>query len=212
MRAALIVVAMGTMLALPGCTSDPAPQPPRADSTAPVLAPGRPGEEAATLSPSEAATAVPAPTANAADVKFVQDMVLHHQQAQDMALMAPSRAASTKLKGLAARIKDSQTPEIQYMRSWLQDQGQRIPDHHAAHEDMPGMATPEQLESLRAASGKNFDTLFLELMINHHLGAIEMSTRVLSGGSHIKIEELANDVAVTQTAEIRRMREIQAAG
>ncbi|MEV4219987.1 MULTISPECIES: DUF305 domain-containing protein [unclassified Nonomuraea] len=215
MRAALNVVATGTLIvlsgiALSGCTSGAEPQPPRADSTAPVIAPGRPGEEARTLSPSEAATAVPAPSANAPDVTYVQDMIVHHQQALDMAVLAPSRAESAKLKSLASRIADTQGPEIQWMRTWLQEQGQRVPDHHAAHAGMPGMATPEQLDQLKAATGKEFDALFLRLMIAHHQGAIQMSERVLTGGSHIKIEELANDVAVTQTAEIGRMREMQA--
>jgi uncharacterized protein (DUF305 family) len=209
-RAALIVI-MGTVVALSGCSSSTAPQAPRADSTAPVIAPGRPGEQAKTLSPGEAATAVPSPTANAADVKYVQDMVIHHRQALDMALLAPSRADSAKLKSLADRIKAAQGPEIQYMSTWLREQEQQVPDHHAAHEGMPGMATPEQIEALKAAKGKDFDRMFLQLMINHHLGAIKMSEQVLSSGSHIKIEELANDVSVTQMAEIRRMQEMQAA-
>ncbi len=98
------------------------------------------------------------------------------------------------------------------MRGLLQEQGQRIPDHHTAHEGMPGMATPEQLDRLKAASGQAFDEQFLQLMSAHHEGAIKMSEQVLTGGSHIRIEELANDIAVTQLAEIRRMRQIQAGG
>lgn len=213
MRAALIVIAgplIGTVIALSGCTSS-TPQAPRADSTAPVIAPGRPGEQAKTLSPAEAATAVPSPTANAADVKYVQDMIVHHQQALDMALLAPNRADSAKLKSLADRIKAAQGPEIQFMTSWLRELDQKVPDHHAAHDGMPGMATPQQMEALKAAKGKDFDRMFLQLMINHHLGAITMSEQVLAGGSHIRIEELAGDVSVTQAAEIRRMREMQAA-
>ncbi|TMR08049.1 DUF305 domain-containing protein [Nonomuraea turkmeniaca] len=213
MRSALIVIAgpvIGTVLVLSGCTSSP-PQAPRADSTAPVIAPGRPGEQAKTLSPGEAATAAPTPTANAADVTYVQDMIVHHRQALDMALLAPNRADSAKLKSLADRIKAAQGPEIQFMTGWLRDLDQKVPDHHAAHEGMPGMATPEQLEALKAAKGKDFDRMFLELMINHHLGAIKMSEQVLSSGSHIRIEELAGDVSVTQAAEIRRMQEMQAA-
>jgi uncharacterized protein (DUF305 family) len=206
-RGALIVIA-GTLIALSGCTSGP-PQAPRADSTAPVIAPGKPGEQAKTLSPSEAATAVPSATANAADILYVQDMIIHHRQALDMALLAPTRANSPKLKSLADRIKAAQGPEIQFMTTWLGQQGQPAPDHHAAHADMPGMATPEQLEALKAATGKPFDKLFLELMINHHLGAIKMSEKVLTSGSHIRIEELATDVSVTQTAEIRRMQQLQ---
>ncbi|MEV0159399.1 DUF305 domain-containing protein [Nonomuraea fuscirosea] len=210
MRAALIVIA-SLVVVLTGCTSSTAPQAPRADSTAPVIAPGRPGEQARTLSPGEAATAVPSETPNAADVKYVQDMIVHHRQAMDMALLAPNRAESAKLKSLADRIKAAQGPEIQFMTSWLREQEQEVPDHHAAHEGMPGMATPEQMEALKAATGKAFDQLFLQLMINHHLGAIKMSEQVLGGGIHIRIEELASDVSVTQAAEIRRMQELQRA-
>ncbi|MGN9836873.1 DUF305 domain-containing protein [Nonomuraea sp. H19] len=214
MRAALIVVAgpvLGAVLALSGCTSSTPPQPPRADSTAPVIVPGRPGEQAKTLSPGEAASAVPSPTANAADVKYVQDMIIHHRQALDMALLAPNRADSAKLKSLAERIQAAQGPEIQFMTTWLRGLDQKVPDHHAAHAGMPGMATPEQVEALKAAKGKDFDRQFLQLMINHHLGAITMSEQVLTNGSHIRIEELAADVSVTQSAEIRRMQEMQAA-
>ncbi|MBB5777425.1 DUF305 domain-containing protein [Nonomuraea jabiensis] len=210
MRAALIVV-MGTVVALSGCTSSSPPPAPRADSTAPVIAPGRPGEQAKTLSPSEAATAVPSATANASDIKYVQDMVVHHRQALDMSLLAPSRADSAQLKSLASRIKDAQGPEIQFMTTWLREQQQTVPDHHAAHEGMPGMATPAQMEALKAAKGKDFDRMFLELMINHHLGAIKMSEQVLTSGSHIRVEELASDVSVTQAAEIRRMQQMQSA-
>ncbi|GAA3716069.1 DUF305 domain-containing protein [Nonomuraea antimicrobica] len=210
MRAALVVV-MGLVVALSGCSSSTTPQAPRADSTAPVIAPGRPGEQAKTLSPAEAATAVPSAPPNAADVKYVQDMVVHHRQAMDMALLAPNRAESAQLKTLADRIQAAQGPEIQFMSTWLREEEQKVPEHHAAHEGMPGMATPEQMEALKAAKGKDFDRLFLELMINHHLGAIKMSEQVLTHGSHIRIEELASDVSVTQTAEIRRMQELQKA-
>ncbi|MFI6391717.1 DUF305 domain-containing protein [Nonomuraea sp. NPDC050547] len=208
MRVALIVV-MGAVVALAGCTGEKQ-TPPRADSTAPVIAPGRPGESAKTLSPSEAVTAVPSPTANASDIKYMQDMIIHHRQALDMSVLAPNRAEAAKVKGLAARIKDAQGPEIQYMTTWLQEQSQKVPEHHAQHQGMPGMATPEQMAALKAATGKAFDKLFLDLMIKHHLGALTMTEQVLKGGSHIRVEELANDVGVTQAAEIRRMQQIQA--
>ncbi|HEX4814304.1 MAG TPA: DUF305 domain-containing protein, partial [Nonomuraea sp.] len=116
MRAALVDIAgpvitgtvvAATVIALSGCSPGP-PQAPRADSTAPVIAPGRPGEQARTLSPSEAATAVPSQTPNAADVTYVQDMIIHHRQALDMALLAPNRAGSARLKTLADRIRAAQ--------------------------------------------------------------------------------------------------------
>ncbi|MBB2909717.1 uncharacterized protein (DUF305 family) [Streptosporangium becharense] len=208
MRVALIAM-IAAVLSLGACTSAPAPAPSPAAS-APVIVPGRPGEAARTVSPGEAATLVPTPTANASDVEYVQDMIVHHRQALDMAALAPTRAENTRLKSLASRIKDSQAPEIQFMTTWLQQQGQRVPDHHARHEGMPGMATPEQIEALKAASGKEFDRLFLRLMTAHHEGALKMSEQVLIGGSHLRIEELAGDVTATQSAEIRRMLEMQA--
>ncbi|MEW9547088.1 DUF305 domain-containing protein [Nonomuraea sp. NPDC050783] len=209
MRSALLVIA-GTLVVLAtGCTSSGAPQAPRADSTAPVIAPGRPGEQARTLAPAEAATAVPSPTANAADVTYVQDMIVHHRQALDLALLAPNRARSAKVKSMADRVRAAQGPEIQFMTGWLREQDQKVPDHHAAHEGMPGMATPEQIEALKAAQGTAFDRMFLQLMINHHLGAIRMSEQVLGSGSHQRIEELAGEVSVEQSAEIRRMQQIE---
>ncbi|GGK58422.1 lipoprotein [Planomonospora parontospora subsp. parontospora] len=209
MRAALLFLAAA--LSLTACSAGSEPPPRASGPTVPIIVPGRPGEDARTVGPAEAATLVPTPTANAADVKYVQDMIVHHRQALDMADLAPARARSVPLKGLASRIADSQGPEIQFMTSWLQQQGQRVPDHHTGHDGMPGMAAPEQLEALRAASGQDFDRLFLDLMIAHHRGAITMSEQVLGAGSHIKIEELANEVSVTQGAEIRRMLEMRAA-
>lgn len=207
MRAALVVVIAA--LSLAACTAEAAP-PTASQASAPVILPGRPGEPARTVAPGEAATLLPSAAANAADVTYVQDMVVHHRQALEMASLAPTRGEHVRLKSLASRIAASQGPEIQYMISWLQQQGLRVPEHHARHGAMPGMATPEQLEALRAASGKEFDRLFIKLMTAHHLGALTMSEKVLVSGSHQRIEELANDVSVGQAAEIRRMREMEA--
>jgi uncharacterized protein (DUF305 family) len=204
--AAAAVAAGVTMLALAGCTGDPTP--PAAQSTAPVIAPGRPGEDARTLSPEEAVTAAPTPTPNAADVRFMQDMIVHHRQALDMSVLAPSRAESDALKRLAARIKDSQGPEIAFMSDWLKQEGLRVPDHHAGHAGMPGMASPEQMAALKAASGAEFDRLFVELMTAHHQGAITMVGKVLTEGSHVRVLELAKGIGAEQTAEIGRMRRL----
>ncbi|MEV7005713.1 DUF305 domain-containing protein [Streptosporangium sp. NPDC051022] len=203
------VLAVLAVLSLSACDSGQSP--PAALSTAPVIAPGRPGEAARTLGANEAATAVPTPTANAADVKYVQDMIVHHRQALEMAILASSRAGGERVKSLASRIRDSQGPEIQVMSLWLTQQGLRPPDHHMGHANMPGMATPEQLKALATASGEEFDRLFLQLMIAHHRGAITMSEQVLTHGSHQRVEEMANEIATTQAGEIRRMVQIQTA-
>ncbi|GHH68473.1 lipoprotein [Streptosporangium violaceochromogenes] len=213
MRVKLVVAALVIVpLALSSLTAcDATPAPAGARSTVPVIVPGGPGEAARTIGPEEAATAVPTPTANAADVKYVQDMIVHHRQALDMSTLAPARAASERLRALAARIKDSQGPEIRLMASWLREQGQRLPGHHVTHTAMPGMATPEEMEALAAASGQEFDRLFLRLMIAHHQGAITMSEEVLTHGSHLRIEELANEISATQAGEIHRMLRMRTA-
>ncbi|GAA5044079.1 uncharacterized protein (DUF305 family) [Thermocatellispora tengchongensis] len=195
--------ALVALLASAGCSGSPAA--PVTRPTAPVIAPGEPGEPARTLQPSEAATAIPTPTANAADVLFMQNMIVHHRQALDMSLLAPSRAASDGVRRFADRIKDTQGPEINLMTSWLREQGQKVPDHHAAHAGMPGMATPEQLDRLKAATGEEFDQLYVQLMIAHHQGAITMAREVLERGSHVRVLELAEDISVTQAVEINRM-------
>jgi uncharacterized protein (DUF305 family) len=209
-RAALVIVIGTATLTLAGCAGAPEPA---ATSTAPVIAPGRPGEAARTLSPDQAVTAVPSPTANAADVRFIQDMIVHHRQALDMSAAAPSRASSGAVRRLAARIADVQGPEINAMIRWLRQQEQRVPDHHAAaHDGMPGMATPEQMARLRASGGAEFDRLYIELMTAHHLGAITMAGDETEKGSHTVALELASDISVSQAAEINRMRRIEIPG
>ncbi|MEV5408000.1 DUF305 domain-containing protein [Thermopolyspora sp. NPDC052614] len=206
-RPAILLAAPALLATLAGCGGEPAT--PAAVSTAPVIVPGRPGEQARTFAPGETVTPVPAPSANAADVRFVQDMILHHRQAIDMSLLAPSRAASDAVKRLASRINDAQELEVGMMTRWLREQGQRVPGHHADHRGMPGMATPEQLARLRAATGADFDRLFIDLMINHHLGALTMANQVLTTGSHTTIQQFATDITVEQAAEIRRMRQLR---
>ncbi|MET8155561.1 DUF305 domain-containing protein [Sphaerisporangium sp. NPDC005289] len=211
MRFALLIAAGVAALTVTGCSGGSAT--PVATSTVPVIVPGKPGEAAKTLPPGATVTAVPSPTANAADVVFMQDMVVHHRQALDMSALAATRAASGDVKRIAARISDTQGPEINAMIRWLQQQGQRVPDHHAAHHDaMPGMATERQLSDLRAASGAGFDRLYLQLMTAHHMGAVTMAAGEMEKGSHITVQELAEDISVTQTAEIQRMRRIRPGG
>ncbi|MEV1054248.1 DUF305 domain-containing protein [Streptomyces sp. NPDC049887] len=174
-----------------------------------VVAPGKPGEPARTLSPEEAAKELPDDSPNAADVAYVRMMIVHHAQALEMTALVPERAAGTPVKRLADRIRAAQEPEIGAMRGWLRTHAEgETTDGHGAHDHgaMPGMATEEQLARLRAADGRAFDELFLKLMITHHQGALTMGASVLSEGSNVQVEEMANDVIAQQTAEINRMR------
>ncbi|MEV4312129.1 DUF305 domain-containing protein [Actinocrispum sp. NPDC049592] len=165
--------------------------------------PGRPGESAKTLSPSEAAKAQPRAGFNDADVKYVRMMITHHQQAIEMAGLAPGRAARDDVKAIASRIADTQGPDIKAMEAWISKN--KAPEHQMT-EAMPGMASAEQLSALRAAAGPAFDTMFLQLMIAHHEGALVMASDLLQTGSDVFVEEMAQDVMVTQQKEIAQMK------
>ncbi|MEU6344569.1 DUF305 domain-containing protein [Streptomyces sp. NPDC046977] len=177
-----------------------------------VIAPGRPGEDAATLSADEAAKARPDDTPNAADLSYTTNMIAHHEQALVMAAYADTRASGTKVRALAARIEAAQGPEIKTMAAWLKENGGASPgtghNHGQGHDhaSMPGMASPAQLAALRDARGTAFDRLFLQLMIAHHEGAITMATEVLTEGRNVQVGEWASEVIAQQTAEIGRMR------
>ncbi|MEU8946408.1 DUF305 domain-containing protein [Streptomyces sp. NPDC048489] len=202
--AASLVVAV---LALGACDDSGTPAKSGAADGPSVIAPGRPGEAAETLSAGEAAkkrTEDDSP--NSADFTYARMMIEHHTQALEMTRLAPRQAESSRVKALAARISASQGPEISSMKGWLDTHDG---DAHATrhqHEEMPGMATEAQLKALRVARGKVFDRLFLKLMITHHDGAILMATDVKAQGNNIQIEEMADDVIAQQTSEISRMR------
>ncbi|MGW7098097.1 DUF305 domain-containing protein [Streptomyces sp. NPDC054838] len=202
-------LAAGLLFTLTGCQGDGRAD--GADDGKPfVVAPGRPGEEARTLSPGQAAKERPDDTPNAADHAYVRHMVEHHRQALAMSALAPERASADGVKRLAERIAAAQGPEIAAMEKWLA----RYPEPSSAdgaaaghdHGAMPGMATEQQLGELAGAGGPEFDRLFLRLMTAHHEGALKMAGEALAQGNNVAIEEMATEVVATQSAEIHRMR------
>lgn len=208
-RRAAAAVAAVLLLALAGCQGEDPPGAAAADGPAVVVAPGRPGEEARTLSPEQAAKEKPDDSPNAADHAYVLGMIEHHRQALTMSALAPQRASADGVKRLAERIAAAQQPEIGAMERWLTlhpapSAGSGGPGHH--HGAMPGMATEQQLQELSGATGADFDRLFLKLMTAHHEGALKMAGQALAGGNNVAVEEMATEVVATQTAEIHRMR------
>ncbi|MER6313104.1 DUF305 domain-containing protein [Streptomyces sp. NPDC001581] len=208
-RSAAAVATAGLLLTLAGCQGGDEGADRAADGGAVVVAPGRPGEKARTLTPEQAAKAKPDDSPNAADRAYVQRMIEHHRQALTMSALAPERAGADGVKRLAERISAAQRPEIGAMEKWLTvhpapSGGSGGHDHdHAA---MPGMATEPQLEELTGARGADFDRLFLTLMTAHHEGALKMAGEVLAAGNNVAVEEMATEVVATQSAEIHRMR------
>lgn len=168
-----------------------------------VIQPGRPGEGALTGAPASPVVTEP----NQADVAFMQMMVPHHAQAVEMAELAQRYAVDPDVRGLAARIRAAQGPEIVSMSAWLDEHG--VPSaHHGGSMPMMGMLTPAELDALAAARGREFDRLFLEGMIGHHQGALRMANTVETKGSDVRVMELAGDIKVSQTAEIALMRDM----
>ncbi|MFG1841372.1 DUF305 domain-containing protein [Micromonospora sp. NPDC049175] len=172
-----------------------------------VIAPGRPGEAAATRPAHEVRDAGPAPH-NSLDVVFVRMMIPHHAQALAMAELATDRAADPDIRALAERIRASQGPEMGMMRGWLQTRGLPAEVEGHDHGAMRGMQSPEAMRQLAASRGPDFDRLFVRMMTAHHQGAIEMATNLLTVGSDLTLNEFATSVATEQTVEIDRMREV----
>jgi uncharacterized protein (DUF305 family) len=205
----LTVLAAGGF-ALAACTStDEKPEataPSAAVSTSPVpvILPGKPGESAGVTDTNQ----VKAPDGsayNAIDVAYVQMMIAHHEQAIEMAKLAPAQASNTGLKSLADRMNAAQTLEIDYLKSWLRDRNQPESDPNHDHASMPGGQSPEKMAALTAATGADFDRMFIAMMTEHHQGAQQMAGDLLKSGVDERLSELANETAVEQIAEIRRM-------
>jgi uncharacterized protein (DUF305 family) len=164
---------------------------------------------------------------------FMQGMIVHHEQALTMSRMAPQRTNSKAIIDLAGRIEGSQEDEIQFMVSWLKDRDEDTnyemkhmnmhhdmdhSKHHSMGHDMhhgmhkmAGMASPLQLKNLENSKSADFDRLFLQLMIAHHDGAIEMVDHLKEQpGSRYDqlLSEFVSDLVNDQAIEIERMNRI----
>jgi uncharacterized protein (DUF305 family) len=149
---------------------------------------------------------------NAADVAFAKGMIPHHRQAVEMAGLAPERAQSAEVKKLAADIKKAQDPEIEKLSGWLTSWGEEVPAEgamdHSMHGGMEGMMTSEEMTELENASGKAFDTAFMEMMIKHHEGAVEMAKTEQADGAHAPARKMAGEIITSQSAEIEQMNKL----
>ena len=183
-------------------------------SEVPILQPGSPGEPTKVID-SETAIAIANTSYTAADVDFMQGMIIHHYQAFLMSEMATSRTNNQTILDLAGRIDISQQDEISFMENWLLDMGQTVPDpsksNHMHHHKMMGMATPEQMQQLSQSDSTDFDRMYLNLMIKHHEGAIDMVDRLneYPGSAYDpQLYEFVSDLTNDQGVEIERMNGI----
>ncbi len=154
------------------------------------------------------------------DVRFMTGMIGHHAQALLMCSFAPGNDASADMQTMCERIISSQRDEIDLMQRWLRDRGLEVPEVHIADgalmihgpahaHHMPGMLSPEQVDELRSARGREFDRLFLVYMIQHHEGAVTMVDELFATDGAAQGDDLvfrlASDIQADQTSEIRRM-------
>lgn len=180
------------------------------DGRPPIVQPGAPGQSTKVLT-AEQANSLP-PGFTPADVTFMQGMIGHHAQALEMTTLLAARSSDADMKKLAQRIELSQADEIKMMKEWLAARGQPVPGEHAHHAEgaklMPGMLTSEEMKRLAAAKGPEFDTLFLEYMMKHHIGALTMVRELFASpgaGQESEIFAFASDVDADQRMEIDRM-------
>lgn len=149
---------------------------------------------------------------NLADATYLTEMVAHHSQALDLAELAATRASDPRVRAVAETIDAGQGREIVVMATWLVDHGQPEPTPDSVARmsamGMPGMLTQDQLAALAATRGATFDRTFLQDMIQHHQGAVEMAEDVLGSGRDVRVSEMASDVVTGQGAEIVRMRRL----
>ena len=147
---------------------------------------------------------------NDADIEFAQGMIAHHEQAIEMAEIAldPNRGASAEVLDLATRIKAGQDPEVELMTGWLTAAGApMMMDSSDGHDmsSMEGMMSAEQMDSMSAMNGADFDRTWIEMMIEHHRGAISQSETVKTEGSNPDVLALADQIITAQQAEITEM-------
>lgn len=212
-----VLVAMYSLATLRGYAQKPA------DAKPVVVQPGAPGKPTKVL---PRTTKGKLPPVAKADVQFMQGMIVHHEQAVEMTALIEARTENKELRTLGARISHTQADEIAFMKRWLVSRGQPLEmtmaEMHKMHEGkmspnashaemmlMPGMLTAKQMEALRNAKGDEFDRLFLEGMIQHHGGALDMVKDLhdtAGAGQEAELFNFATDVDSGQRAEIRVMQ------
>ena len=142
---------------------------------------------------------------NDADIMFAQMMIPHHEQALELADMAldPTLMASEQVKVLASQIKAAQDPEIDVMTQWLSEWDQPLMDMSEDHSmTMEGMLSVDELSALGQMNGEEFDQAWIQAMIAHHKGAIEMADTVKAAGASALVQELADAIIQAQKSEI----------
>jgi len=203
LRLAALVGGVGLSLVLAGCGDD--------DES---------GDDPATVQ-----TASNGEVFNDADMEFATSMIPHHAQALEMVDLTVGRELSPEVESLTAAIREAQAPEVEQMTDWLTAWDEPVPETSLNHanaeseghdmegmdddmegmEDMPGMMSGGEMDELEAASDAEFESMFLEMMIEHHTGAVEMAETEQAEGEYADAIALAEAIESSQTEEIETM-------
>ncbi|NTY61401.1 DUF305 domain-containing protein [Mycolicibacterium sphagni] len=147
---------------------------------------------------------------NADDVTFAQMMIPHHQQAVELAALAPAHTTNQAVLKLASTISAEQQPEINAMTAlllqWDADPG--MGDHGGHGAGMAGMVDDATMARLKSLNGPEFDTLWLQAMIGHHRGAIDMAKAEIANGQSVDMTAMAKTMVTAQQAEIDQMKQM----
>lgn len=197
--ATVAVAGTAAAIALAACSP-----PSQHDSTLPPTSSSMPMSGHDMPGMSGMSTAPAAANFNDADVMFLQMMYPHHAQAVEMAKLVPTRSQNQQVKDLAAAIEKAQAPEMQQMTTLLADFGKPAPSATMSH-SMPGLMTPQQMTELTGLSGAAFDKMWLQMMVEHHQGAITMAGDELKNGTNADAKKMAESIVTTQQAEITTM-------
>lgn len=161
---------------------------------------------------------------NDADVTFASDMIQHHAQALSMVDLTLDRPLDAEVQALAEDIRAAQAPEIETMADWLTKWGEEVPatmrDHANSDggmesiegmddsDQMPGMMTADDMDALENASDAEFQDMWLEMMVEHHEGAVEMAETEQDNGQFKDAVDLAGQIVDAQTEEIDTMKDL----
>ena len=154
---------------------------------------------------------------NEADAAFIADMVPHHEGAVVMARMAQERAENPELQALADEIIVAQEKEIAEMESIKADlpetdgdAGHSMGEEHTGHMGMDAEGMGMDMDPAELENAESFDIAFIDMMIPHHEGAVEMAEQLLEEGENPQLQTMAKAIIASQTAEIEQMRKWRA--
>ncbi len=167
------------------------------------------------------------------DAGFARDMSVHHSQAVQLAVLVRDRSDDDELRAVALDILTSQQQQIGQMYAWLQmwglpQSGADAPmawmagdhahggsavaapgdDAPTGHAAMPGWVTAADLARLEAADGVDAERLFLQLMIPHHVGGVEMAQAAVDRAGQAEVRRLAAGIVAAQTKELTVLQDL----